>query len=159
MQSPESRKVTLSEVIISTLCHATENCSKVKQAILNLIPPHIAPSTHIAENTVKGFYGNLITVLEARFKGKEAYSVLKHVANLLSELDRRYVVNSLEIRYDPKANKVFIRIDKQSAYLNKPTVSEGDDTVKLVLSFSMLRSAEGVRKLLEEIFFGKGAQG
>jgi len=157
MQSPENRRVTLSEVIISTLCHATENCNKVKEAILNLIPQHIASSTRIAEDTMKGFYGNPIKVFEARFRDEEAYSVLKYIANILSELDKRYVMNSLEVRYDLKENKVFVRIDKQSAYLNKPIISEGDDVIKIVLSFSMLRSVEGVRKFLEEIFFGKGA--
>jgi len=154
MQETDKRKTTLSEVAMSTTCHATEDCEKVKQALLNLVPQEIASSTQLVVESMKGFYGNVITRFEARFKDEEALKVLDHVAKLLSENDKRYVINSLEIRYDAKTNKVFIRVDKQSAYLGKPFVSEGDDVIRIVLSFSMLRSVDGIRRVLEEIFFG-----
>ncbi|MEL9939431.1 MAG: RNA-binding domain-containing protein [Ignisphaera sp.] len=154
MQESDKRKALLTEITLTTLCHATEDCDKVKQALLNLIPQDIASSAQILADTMKGFYGNTITRFELRAHGNDAQKVLEHIAKLLSESDRRYIISSLEIRYDRKSNKVFIRIDKQSAYLKTPFVSEGDDVVKIVLSFSMLRSLDSVREVLEEIFFG-----
>lgn len=155
MQEDSKRKALLIEISLSTLCHATEDCNKVRQALLNLVPQEIASSTQLLVDTMKGFYGNIITRFEARFKGDDAQRVLEHLARLLSENDRRYVINSLEIRYDRKSNKVFIRVDKQGAYLKTPFISEGDDVIKIVLSFSMLRSLDSVREALEEIFFGQ----
>ncbi|MCI4436016.1 MAG: exosome protein [Ignisphaera sp.] len=154
----EARKVVLAEIILTTYCHATEDCNKVRQAILNIIPRDLASSISISETVMKGYYGNPIIVIEARLKEEEALKALKYMASILSELDKRYIVNSFELRYDKKTNKVFIRIDKQGAYLGKPVVAEGDDVVKITLSFSMRRSAEDVKKFLEEVFFDQAAK-
>ena len=112
-------------------------------------------SAQLVVDNIKGFYGNPITRFEVRFTGDDAYKVVEHIAKSLSESDKRYLLNSLEMRYDSKANKVFIRLDKQGAYLKRFSVLEGDDTIRVVLSFSILRSIDGVRKALEEIFFGR----
>jgi hypothetical protein len=37
-------------------------------------------------------------------------------------------------------------------------VTEGDDVIKITLSFSMRRSAEDVKKFLEEVFFGQSTE-
>ena len=148
------QKVRLVEVTISTHCHATEDLERVKNALLNVIPEDLRSSAKFVVQELKGYYGNPITRISTSFRGENAEKVLKYILSKLPDHDKNYLLYSLEQRYDKKSNKVFIRLNKQEAYLGTLTLYEGSDAIKVVASFSIIRSLDEVRKYLEEAIHG-----
>ncbi len=146
-----NRKIELSEVILSTHCHATEDLEKVKKALMNSIPLELRSIADIHSEILHGYHGNPIVKLEVRFKGDDALNVIKYIISMLSDVDRRYLLNSLDIRYNRKDNKLFLRLDKQEAYLGNISLYEGDDSIKVSISFSMIRSIDAVKEFLERM--------
>ncbi|MCS7111116.1 MAG: hypothetical protein N3E36_06920 [Sulfolobales archaeon] len=146
-----TRRIELSEVAISTHCHATEDLDKVKKGLMNVLPSEIRSVAKLHTEVLHGYYGNPIVKLETRVKGEDAYRVVRYVLSMISDTDWRYLLSSLDMRYDVKDNKLFIRLDKQEAYLGNITLYEGDDSIKIAVSFSMIRSAEAVKDFLEKV--------
>ncbi len=146
-----TRKIELSEVVISTHCHATEDLEKVKKALMNVISPELRSIAKLHSEVLHGYYGNPIVKLEVRFKSDNAYTVVKYIMSLISDVDQRYLMASLDMRYSVKDNKLYLRLDKQEAYLGGIALYEGDDSIKVSISFSMIRSADAVREFLEKM--------
>uniref|UniRef100_A0A7C5UVZ9 Exosome protein n=1 Tax=Ignisphaera aggregans TaxID=334771 RepID=A0A7C5UVZ9_9CREN len=146
-----NRKIELSEVILSTHCHATEDLEKVKKALMNSIPLELRSIADVHSETLHGYHGNPIVKLEVRFKGDDAFNVVKYIISMLSDVDKRYLLNSLDMRYNRKDNKLFLRLDKQEAYLGNISLYEGDDSIKVSISFSMIRSIDAVKEFLERM--------
>lgn len=153
------RRIELSEVILSTHCHATEDLEKVKKALLNSIPPELRTVANIRSEVLHGYHGNPIIKLEAKFGGGDAYKVIRYLLSSISDVDRRYLFASLDIRYNRKNNELFLRLDKQEAYLGNIVLYEGDDSIKISISFSMIRSIDAVREFLEQLVEGIGNEG
>lgn len=145
------RRIELSEVILSTHCHATEDLEKVKKAVMNAIPPDLRSATQLHSEILHGYYGNPIVKLEARFKGDDAYKVVEYILSSISSVDKKYLLSSLDMRYNVEGNKLFLRLDKQEAYLGNLVLYEGDDSIKIAISFSMIRSEDAVREFLERV--------
>ncbi|NPA97650.1 MAG: hypothetical protein GXO32_08635 [Crenarchaeota archaeon] len=146
-----TRRIRIESIEIVAHCHATENPEKVKQAIVNILPPELRGRARIVEQRLTGYFRNPITRLVLVLHRDEAAETLKHILSRLPEHDRRYLLLSLDQRYDRKSNKLFLRLDKQEAYLGNLVLSEGSDTVRVSVSFSIARSAEDVRSLLEAL--------
>lgn len=146
-----SRRIELSEVVISTHCHATEDLEKVRRALVNVLPPELRSAVKLHTEILHGYYGNPIVKLETRIKGDDAHMVIRYILSLISDGDQRYLLNSLNMRYDAKDNELFIRLDKQEAYLGNIVLYEGNDSIKITVSFSMTRSVDAVREFLERI--------
>ena len=153
------RRIELSEVVLSTHCHATEDLEKVKRALLNSIPPELRTTANIHSEMLHGYHGNPIIKLEVRFKGDEAYHVIRYLLSSISDVDRRYLFASLDMRYNRKDNKLFLRLDKQEAYLGNIVLYEGDDSIKISVSFSMIRSIDAVKEFLKQLAGGKDNEG
>ncbi|ADM28078.1 Protein of unknown function DUF54 [Ignisphaera aggregans DSM 17230] len=146
------RDIEVTEITITTHCHATEDIEKVKKAFLNVIPRELHGSTKIDIEVLHGYYGNPITKLKSRFKNNEAIQVLKHILSLLSKSDISYILSSLELRYYKKSNKIYLRLDKQAAYLGRLALYEGDDAIVVEISFSVLKSLEAVKEYINRLY-------
>jgi len=132
-------------------CHATEEPERVRQALLNVLPPPIRDAVKIEEEHLEGYYHNPILRMRIAIGEDLALSVLKYIVCQLSDSDRRYLELTLEQRYDRKSNRLFVRLDKQEAYLGSLTLNDGSDTIRVAISFSIARSLEEVRKLIEAL--------
>jgi len=146
------RDIEVTEITITTHCHATEDIEKVKKAFLNVIPRELHGSTKIDIEVLHGYYGNPITKLKSRFENDEAVQVLKHILSLLSKSDISYLLSSLELRYNKKSNKIYLRLDKQAAYLGRLALYEGDDAIVVEISFSVLKSLEAVKEYINKLY-------
>jgi len=146
-----SRKIKLVELDLVTHCHATEDPEKVKKAILNVLPPELRSAVNVSEVVLEGYYGNPIIRMGVVLRGEDAEKAFKYVIRSLSEGDRGYLLLSLEQRYDRKSNKLYLRLDKQEAYLGRLVLNDGSDTIRISASFSIVRSLDEVRKYIEEI--------
>jgi len=131
---------------ITTVVHATEDKSRVVKALQNIIPEDLRSNIKVRESTLKGYYGNPITRLNVTFDREDADKVLNWIFNLLSDVDKLTLIDSFRLRFE--SGKLYLRFDKQKAYLGKLQLSEGDDVLRVIVYFSG-RDASKASKVLE----------
>jgi len=113
------------EVEISAFSHATEDDDKVEKAMKNLLPEENR-DLWLTRKTLKGYHGDPITIVTGKIRTKKgATGVLWRVVRELSSLDQQRLLDELEERLDDGGN-LYIRLDKQSAYLVKVRLLETD---------------------------------
>ena len=115
-------KAPFSSLHARALCHATEVPDRVIQAVKNTVG-----EMEIGTRSVAGHHGNEIIVVEAKSTDMRS---IRHLFRMLSPGDRERLVASLDLRLDDSCN-LFIRIDKQGAYLGRVTLSDSDDEIAL----------------------------
>jgi len=113
------------EVEISTFSHATEDEERVENAITNLLPEENR-DLWLTRKTLKGYHGEPITIVTGKIRTKKGETgVLMRVVQELSSLDQQRILDELEERFDEGGN-LYIRLDKQKAYLGKVRLLETD---------------------------------
>ena len=123
------------EVEISAFSHATEDEDKVEKAMKNLLPEENR-DLWLNRKTLKGYHGDPITIVTGKIRTKKgATGVLRRVMQELSSLDQQRLLDELEERLDDGGN-LYIRLDKQNAYLVKVRLLE-TDPVKMKFRFRL----------------------
>jgi len=113
-----SSKIPIGYIDIRVFAHATEELEKILNAVRIIIPEELVDTITFKKTSLTGHHGNPITLLEARVKEKNAaQAVFKKLASSLSPLDKELLRN--EIRQHLDGGNLYIRLDKQSAYLNE----------------------------------------
>ncbi len=141
---------------ITTFIHATEDEDKVLEAIGTFIPEGIDDEDIIFDvDETTGFFGNPIKVVNVEIKRSRAVrKFLDYFKELLREDDRRYVIENLDEKVDEEGT-LYVRFNKQKAYLGEAEVDEGGDTIQVrikVKAFPMRKDAvvKAIREWLEE---------
>ncbi|ASI99871.1 RNA-binding protein [Thermococcus celer] len=149
-------KIRAHHVRITTFIQATEDEDKVLEAVGTFIPEEIEDedvTLDVDETT--GFFGNPIKVVNVEIKRSKAVrKFLDHFRELLSEEDRRYILENLDEKVDEEGT-LYVRFNKQKAYLGEPEVDEGGDTIQVrikVKAFPMRKESvvKAVREWLGE---------
>ncbi|WP_394296995.1 RNA-binding protein [Palaeococcus ferrophilus] len=143
-------------VRISTFIHATEDEDKVLEALSTFIPGEIDDEdVNFEVVSTEGYFGNPIKVVTAEIKRSKAVrAFLKHLKSLLTEDDVDYILEHLDEKVDEDGT-LYIRFDKQKAYLGEAEVAEGEDVIKVMVkvkAFPMRK--ESVVKAVEEWLAG-----
>ncbi len=141
--------IKIKEIEFLTHCHATENCNKVITALLNLLPPEQRNKVYIEKQTLPGHYGNPITIIKCKIRD-ETDKVIQYIAEKLSDTEKSLLTVSLDLRYDKRTNKIYIRVNKQEAYRGKIMLDDGDDVIKIIINLSGTRRIEKIREILRE---------
>jgi RNA binding exosome subunit len=111
-------KVPIAYIDIRVFAHATEDTDKVLNAVRNILPKELTDKVVFKKINLKGHYGNPIILLETRIEKKDAVeAVFEKLVLGLSSLDKELLNNEIRQHLD-KVN-LYIRLDKQSAYLNE----------------------------------------
>ena len=111
-------KFPIAYVDIRVFAHATEDPDKVLTAVRNTLPAESIDTVIFRKSGLTGHHGNPITVFETRIKERAvAQSVFEKVSSGLSILDKELLMNEIDQHLE-KGN-LFLRLNKQSAYLNK----------------------------------------
>lgn len=111
-------KFPIAYIDIRVFAHATEDPDKVLTAVRNTLPAESTDTVIFRKNSLTGHHGNPITLFETRIKEKDvAQSVFEKVSSGLSILDKELLMNEVDQHLE-KGN-LFLRLNKQSAYLNK----------------------------------------
>jgi len=149
-------KIRAHHVRITTFIHATEDEDKVLEAISTFIPEEIDEEDIIFDiDETTGFFGNPIKVVNVEIKRSRAVrKFIDYFKELLSEEDRRYIIENLDEKVDEEGT-LYVRFNKQKAYLDEPEIDEGGDTIQVkikVKAFPMRKEAvvKAVREWLEE---------
>jgi RNA binding exosome subunit len=120
-----SSKAPIAYIDIRVFAHATEDVDKVLTALRNILPQEIVDTVNFIKTSLSGHHGNPIILFETRITDKNAIQkVLEKFASGLSTLDKAQLSNEIMQHLD-KGN-LYIRIDKQSAYLNEFKLSTED---------------------------------
>ncbi|ASJ08659.1 hypothetical protein A3L11_05225 [Thermococcus siculi] len=143
-------------VRLTTFIQATEDEDKVLEAIATFIPEEIDEDDVLFDiDETTGFFGNPIKVVNAEIKRSKAVrAFLKYFKELLSEEDRRYLLEHLNEKVDEEGT-LYVRFNKQKAYLGEVEIDEGADVIQIrikVKAFPMRKEAvvKAVREWLEE---------
>ena len=150
------KRIKVENLELVAHCHATEDVEKVKRALMNLIPPDVRPRAMISEQRLSGYFHNPITRISVVVLKEDALTTLKYIISRMEPHDRNYLLLSLEQRYDRKSNKLFFRVDKKEAFMGNVVLSDGSDTIRVAVSFSLARSLREVEALIRSLASGEG---
>ena len=110
--------------------YGTENEKKVREAVKNLFP-----NSHPQKETTEGYFKNPVLILHDKIENK---SQIKDFTKKLSNLDpstKKRVLNELNKKMDEKGN-LFLRFDKQRAYLGDFKIIEHGDSVHVKIKIA-----------------------
>ena len=123
--SPSSSKYPIAYAEIRVFSHATEDLEKVQTAVKNILPETLAADLKFEQTSVTGHHGNPIVLMEAKLTNKVALpSLLEKTGSTLSPLDKEQFC--MELSQHIERHNLFLRFDKQSAYLGTPKLTSND---------------------------------
>ena len=121
-------------ISLSTLAQATEDLSRVKGAMLNMVSESFRGACQINSVDAKGHYGNPIIVLTLEVQDKQrAKEIVDYIVRLLPVGDRISIRDQINIHYDGRST-LFLRVDKQTAFLRAPRLSISNDVIRIKIS-------------------------
>ncbi|MEB2793100.1 MAG: hypothetical protein G5Z42_04650 [Caldisphaeraceae archaeon] len=136
-------------VDVRVFVHATEDESKVKHALRNVIG-----DTHLIEEHYDGYYGNKIIIISAYVEGKEAGKIAESIIERLPNPDKDLLIKTFSERIG-KGNSLHIRLSKQMAYLNKITLSNSDDVIKIVFKVDKRKRLIELKNIIKSYMTGQ----
>lgn len=120
-----SSRIPVAYVEIRALAHATEDTDKVQTAVNNTLPTELAESVIIKKTSVTGHHGNPIVLLEVKVDDRNAaQAVLQKLSSGLGLMDKELLSN--EIQQHLEKGNLYVRLDKQAAYLNQLKLCKTD---------------------------------
>ena len=120
-----SPKAPIGYIDIRVFAHATEDLDKVLTAARNIIPSDLVDTVTFNKTGLAGHHGNPITLFEARVKERNLVnSIFGKLCSGLRILDKEVLTDEINQHLD-KGN-LYMRLDKQSAYLNELRLGSTD---------------------------------
>lgn len=118
-------KVPIGYIDIRTFAHATEDTDKVEAALRNTIPNELVDTVVLRKSNLTGHHGNPIVLLETRIKDKgTVQGIFRKLSSGLSIMDKELLAGEIA-RHLEKGN-LYVRLDKQSAYMNELRLGNTD---------------------------------
>jgi RNA binding exosome subunit len=135
-----SSKVQVAYIDIRVFAHATEDPERVLTATRSALPTESIDTVTFKKANLAGHHGNPITLYEAKIKEKKlVQAAFDKLCSGLSLLDKETLADEIEQHLD-KGN-LYVRLDKQSAYLNELKLSS-TDPIHLRIHFKKHSAAE-----------------
>jgi len=120
-----SSKIPIAFIDLRVFAHATEDVDKVLTAVRNLIPAELSGMVVFKKSNLTGHHGNPIVLLETKIKDRKvAQAVLEKLSQGLPTLDKETL--SSEIGQHVEKGNLYLRLDKQSAYLGELRLHQTD---------------------------------
>lgn len=111
-------------VEIETYAHATEDPSKVEEAVMNVLLETIRDKIKLEKSELKGHYGNPIIVYRSRIENVSEEFLLSLIKRMSPE-DKAHLKAFLDIHLG-KHNVLYLRFNKQEAYLGRLKLDQID---------------------------------
>ena len=120
-----SSKPPIAYMDIRVFAHATEDTDKVQTAVRNLLPKELAETLVFQTASLTGHYGNPITLLSTKLTDKKLLpAALEKIGSGLNSLDKEEL--SRDIKLHLEKGNLYLRFDKQSAYLGTIRFTQND---------------------------------
>ena len=141
-------KTHLAYVDVRFSVHATEDPDKVIKAVQQVLPVDYVDDIVFKENTLRGHYGNPITLFKARIKEKEIVeALLKNVFSNLKDSDRESFLKEIDLHVEE--GSLYVRLDKQAALQGEMKLCTADP-IRLRIRFRKKRT-EDIVKICREL--------
>lgn len=128
-----SSKALIAYIDVRTFAHATEDADKVEQALGNTLPIELIDRLALKKSNLTGHHGNPIVLLETRIKDKnDVREVFQKMSSGLNVLDKGLLGG--EITRHLERGNLYLRLDKQSAYVNELRLC-GSDPIHFKVHF------------------------
>jgi RNA binding exosome subunit len=120
-----SSKPPIAYMDIRVFAHATEDHEKVQAAVRDLLPDELAQTLVFEKTSLTGHYGNPITLFTAKLTDKKLLpAALERLGMGLNSLDKEEL--SLNLKLHLEKGNLYLRFDKQSAYLGNTKFTQND---------------------------------
>ncbi len=144
-------KYEINSIILSSIAHATEDEDKVLEAMAYFLPEDIDEDDLDIETVEsEGCFGNPIYIHKITIdKNKTAKKVFKHIMRLIKSNEKN--INKLKNDIDTRIekSKIYLRFDKQRAYLEECKLVDGDDVVRIIINFKIYVPKDKEKKVKE----------
>lgn len=145
------KEVEAFKIEISAFCHATEDCSRVENAIRNVFPSSMRKNIVIDAISEEGYYGNPIKILTVKITDRNLVNeVIQYLASSLGNTEKSILKATIKLRYDDETNRLITRFSKQDLYMGSFRIVDTDDIVKVVIYFRNARASEDVVNYLKQ---------
>jgi RNA binding exosome subunit len=135
-------------ILFRTQSHVTEDVSRVRQALENVLPP----DTPIEEEQTTGYFNNPIIILRARLEKKAAERYLKFLLEKLPEADLKELIKELPERVSEDCD-FYLKLSKQDAYLGDARIMYAEDAIAMRARVAAYPAKKEIAlKKLEEYF-------
>ena len=110
---------------VRVFAHATEDEEKVLAAVRHTLPQELGENAIFQKKSLVGHHGNPIFLFEAKLTEKQALPLfLEKIAKHLSSLDKDTLEREMKLHMEKR--NLFLRFDKQSAYVGELKLSSSD---------------------------------
>jgi len=129
--------------------YGTENEEKVREAIQTLFP-----NSHPQIETIEGYFKNPVLILHDKIGKKREIRDFMKILETLNSSTKKRVLNELNNKMDDKGN-LFLRFDKQRAYLGDLKIIEHGDAVHVKIKIAAYpakkeNAIEGAKEIFGE---------
>ena len=114
-------KGELQSLEVSFLVHATEDESRVVEAIRSQLSIRDSPTMEVLE----GHFGNRIVRVKYHATGQEATRLFAHISSSIPSLERKRILSDIGRNLD-EHNALFLRFSKQELLAHRLVLSEND---------------------------------
>jgi len=143
-------------IILRATVHATEDRSRVREALDRFLPASVSKSKDhddlVDTLEVQGHYGNPITMLSAKIDRKaQTSAIVKYIREHLSDEDVVTLNNEIPERLDDD-QLFFLRFDKQKAYQELLELSSSSDAIIVRIKIATYpKNREKAIEIVEEL--------
>ena len=107
-------KIPVSSIEVRSFAHATEDPDKVMEATKRIFPTDSLEEVEFRRTSLKGHYGNPITLFEAKIKEEKTIKgLIDNLFPRISAVDKESVLR--EIGLHVEKGSLYLRLDKQAA--------------------------------------------
>ncbi len=109
---------------------ATEVSEKVSTAIRSIFPEDVRENVSISEETAEGQSGDSISIVTGLLdKRNDCEISFDYMLKQMDKKDRRAIKRTLDLRLNNHC-VIFLRIDKQGAFLEKIRLADNADVIR-----------------------------
>lgn len=144
------RTFPITEVLLNTFCHVTEDLDKVCKAMLFFIPESFRSKIVLYKDFLEGHYGNTILNLKIYVSDEELIrGIVEFICRNICDADKKLLFKTFDSRLD-NSGRLYLRFDKGAAYHSFLRLNDGSDVIRVILKFKV------AKKLTKNVCFNIG---
>jgi RNA binding exosome subunit len=125
----------ISKIEARAYARATEILERVETAVLNLFPELMRPLISMKISSAEGQSGDVISIVSSELEEKEnCQTTFNFVLSKMKRESQRALRRSIDLRLDNDC-VLFLRIDKQAAYLGEVELTDKSDVISVRFHF------------------------
>ncbi len=130
-------QASIAYIDVRFFAHATEDLDKVLEAVRHVLPSDYLDDIVFEKSSLRGHYGNPITLFETRIKEREIISAfVENLSSRLDELEKEKRVKEIDSQLEKE--RLYFRLDKQAALQDKFKFRT-DDPIHVSIRFKKQR--------------------